>query len=56
MGGGSYYIIGIRAQLANFSRDTLFWGLFLEAQEDIPKNNFWRQQQDHKSSCGKKLG
>jgi hypothetical protein len=35
--GGSYYIIGIWAQLTNFSQDTLFWGLFLEAREDIPK-------------------
>jgi hypothetical protein len=39
-GGGSYYIIGIWAQLADFSQDTSFWGLFLEAREDIPKNNF----------------
>jgi len=39
-GGGSYYIIGIWAQLTDFSQDTSFWGLFLEVQEDIPKNNF----------------
>ena len=37
MGGGSYYVIGIWAQLADVSR---FWGLFLEAREDIPKNIF----------------
>jgi hypothetical protein len=40
MGGGSYYIIGIWVQLADFSQDTLLWGFFLEAWEDIPKNNF----------------
>ncbi len=39
-GEESYYIIGIWAQLTDFSRDTSFWGLFLEVQEDIPKNNF----------------
>jgi hypothetical protein len=32
-----------------------FWGLFLEAREDIPNNNVWRRQQDHKSGCGEKL-
>jgi hypothetical protein len=28
------------AGLVQLSQDTSFWGLFLEAQEDIPKNNF----------------
>ncbi len=52
-GGRSYYIIGNSAQLSQDPR--LAGGLFLKAWEDIPKNNFWRRHQDHKSSCGKKL-
>jgi len=39
-GGRSYYIIGIWAQLADAMRRLPFWGLFLEAREDIPKNIF----------------
>jgi hypothetical protein len=38
-GGGSYYIISIWAQLADFSQDTLFWGLFLKARK-TPKKYF----------------
>lgn len=33
----------------------LVWPSSPETPEDIPKNNFRRRQQDHKSSCGKKL-
>jgi hypothetical protein len=41
--------------LAQLSQDTSISGFFLEAREDPPKKYFWRQQQDHKSGCGKKL-
>ena len=39
-GGGSYYIIGISAGLAQLSQDTSILGFFWEAREDPPKNNF----------------
>ena len=39
-GGGSYYIIGISAGLAQLSQDTSILGFFLEAREDPQKNYF----------------
>ena len=39
-GGGSYYIIGISAGLAQLSQDTSILGFFLEVREDPPKNYF----------------
>ena len=55
LGRGSYYIIGILADLGQLSRDTSFLGFFLEAREDPQKKYFCRRQQDHKSGCGEKL-
>ncbi len=39
-GGGSDYIIGISAGLAQLSQDTSISGFFLEAREDPPKKYF----------------
>ena len=39
-GGGSYYIIGILAGLAQLSQDSSILGFFLEARED-PQNIYF---------------